>query len=154
MARAKHRGTLVLIEGCALQIAGLAALVMTVALAAPPSALVSALVSAMVLMVFGYGQGLAMAPLSSAVLSTVKPSSAGAGSGMYGTTTQIGNAAGVAAIGAMFFAIEAAGSRIWRYLRHAYCLRCRSSFAPHSCQGCGAHAPDHKLTVNAHNFWD
>ena len=38
-ARAKHRGTLVLIEGCALQIAGLAALVMTVALAAPPSAL-------------------------------------------------------------------------------------------------------------------
>ena len=69
MARAKHRGTLLLIEGCALQIAGLAALVMTVALAAPPSALVSA----MVLMVFGYGQGLAMAPLSSAVLSTVKP---------------------------------------------------------------------------------
>jgi EmrB/QacA subfamily drug resistance transporter len=105
-ARAEHRGTLVLIEGCALQIAGLAALVMTVALAAPPSVLVLATV----LMVFGYGQGLVMAPLSSAVLSTVKPSSAGAGSGMYGTTTQIGNAAGVAAIGAVFFAIEAAGS--------------------------------------------
>jgi len=51
-----------------------------------------------------------MAPLSSAVISTVKPASAGAGSGMYGTTTQIGNAAGVAAIGAVFFAIEAAGS--------------------------------------------
>ena len=48
-ARAKHRGTLVLIEGCALQIAGLAALVMTVALAAPPSVLVLATV----LMVFG-----------------------------------------------------------------------------------------------------
>jgi predicted MFS family arabinose efflux permease len=61
-------------------------------------------------MVFGYGQGLVMAPLSSAVLSTVKPASAGAGSGMYGTTTQIGNAAGVAAIGAVFFAIEAGGS--------------------------------------------
>jgi len=104
--RAKHRGTLVLIEGCALQIADLAALVMTVALAVPPSALVLATV----LMVFGYGQGLVMAPLSSAVLSTVKPSSAGAGSGMYGTTTQIGNAAGVAAIGAVFFAIETAGS--------------------------------------------
>jgi len=51
-----------------------------------------------------------MAPLSSAVISTVKPASAGAGSGMYGTTTQIGNAAGVAAIGAVFLAIEAAGS--------------------------------------------
>ena len=60
------------------------------------------------LAIFGYGQGLVMAPLSSAVLSTVKPASAGSGSGMYGTTTQIANAAGVAAIGAVFFAIEAA----------------------------------------------
>ena len=60
--------------------------------------------------VFGYGQGLVMAPLSSAVLSSVKPASAGSGSGMYGTTAQIANAAGVAAIGAVFFAIEAAYS--------------------------------------------
>jgi hypothetical protein len=44
------------------------------------------------------------------VLSTVKPASAGSGAGMYGTTTQIANAAGVAAIGAAFFAIEAAHS--------------------------------------------
>jgi predicted MFS family arabinose efflux permease len=104
--RAKHRGTLVLIEGCAVQIIGLVTLVTAVAWFAAPSAPLLALV----LMVFGYGQGLVMAPLSSAVLSTVKPASAGAGSGMYGTTTQIGNAAGVAAIGAIFFAIEAAES--------------------------------------------
>ena len=104
--RAKHRGTLVLVEGCALQIVGLAVLVATVATVATPSAPLLALV----LMVFGYGQGLVMAPLSSAVLSSVKPASAGAGSGMYGTTTQIGNAAGVAAIGAVFFAIETAMS--------------------------------------------
>jgi MFS family permease len=104
--RAKHRGTLVLIEGCAVQIAGLAALVMTVAWVQAPSALLLALV----LTVFGYGQGLVMAPLSSAVLSTVKPVSAGAGAGIYGTTAQIANAAGVAAIGAAFFAIEAAQS--------------------------------------------
>ena len=65
---------------------------------------------ALVLTIFGYGQGLVMAPLSSAVLSTVKPASAGAGSGMYGTTAQIANAAGVAAIGAVFFAIESSGS--------------------------------------------
>jgi hypothetical protein len=51
-----------------------------------------------------------MAPLSSAVLSTVKPASAGSGAGMYGTTAQIANAAGVAAIGAVFFAIEAVHS--------------------------------------------
>jgi hypothetical protein len=35
---------------------------------------------------------------------------AGSGSGMYGTTAQIANAAGVAAIGAVFFAMEAAYS--------------------------------------------
>jgi EmrB/QacA subfamily drug resistance transporter len=105
-ARARHRGTLVLIEGCALQVIGLAILVTTIESVAMPSAKLLALV----LMVFGYGQGLVMAPLSSVVLSTVKPASAGAGSGMYGTTAQIANAAGVAAIGAVFFAIEAASS--------------------------------------------
>ena len=105
-ARARHRGTLVLIEGCTVELAGLAVLALTVAFAEAPSA--SAL--ALVLTVFGYGQGLVMAPLSSAVLSRVKPASAGAGSGMYGTAAQIANAAGVAAIGAVFFAIEAAQS--------------------------------------------
>ena len=104
--RAKHRGTLVLIEGCVLQLAGLAVLVAAVACAEQPSATLLALV----LTVFGYGQGLVMAPLSSAVLATVKPAAAGSASGMYGTTAQIANAAGVAAIGAVFFAIEAAHS--------------------------------------------
>jgi MFS family permease len=105
-ARARHRGTLVLIEGCAIQIAGLAALVLTIALLKVPSAWLLALV----LTIFGYGQGLVMAPLSGAVLSTVKPSSAGSGSGMYGTTAQIANATGVAAIGAVFFTIAATRS--------------------------------------------
>jgi MFS family permease len=105
-ARAGHRGILVLIEGCALQIIGLAALAALIEWVNAPSAVMLALV----LTIFGYGQGLVMAPLSSAVLSTVKPASAGAGSGMYGTTAQIANAAGVAAIGAVYFAIEAAGS--------------------------------------------
>jgi EmrB/QacA subfamily drug resistance transporter len=104
--RAKHRGTLVLIEGCAIQIAGLAALALTVAFVPAPSALVLALI----LTIFGYGQGLVMAPLSGVVLSSVKPASAGSGSGMYGTTAQIANAAGVAAIGAVFFAVEEAHS--------------------------------------------
>jgi hypothetical protein len=63
---------------------------------------------ASVLTIFGYGQGLVMAPLSGAVLSTVKPASAGSGAGMYGTTAQIGNAAGVATLGAVFFATQAA----------------------------------------------
>jgi EmrB/QacA subfamily drug resistance transporter len=104
--RARHRGTLVLIEGCAIQVAGLAALALTVQLVAAPTAALLALL----LLVFGYGQGLVMAPLSGAVLSTVKPASAGSGSGMYGTISQIANASGVAAIGAAFFAIEAISS--------------------------------------------
>ena len=105
-ARARHRGTLVLIEGCTIQIAGLAVLFLAVATLKAPSAWLLALM----LSVFGYGQGLVMAPLSSAVLSTVKPASAGSGSGVYGTTAQIANATGVAAIGAVFFAINAAHS--------------------------------------------
>jgi EmrB/QacA subfamily drug resistance transporter len=101
--RAKHRGTLVLIEGCAIQIVGLAALALTVMFDEAPGAPMLALI----LTIFGYGQGLVMAPLSGVVLSSVKPASAGAGSGLYGTTAQIANAAGVAAIGAVFFAVEA-----------------------------------------------
>jgi predicted MFS family arabinose efflux permease len=85
---------------------GLVVLALTVASVTAPTAPWLALV----LVIFGYGQGLVMAPLSSAVLSTVKPASADSGTGMYGTTQQIANAAGVAAIGAAFFAIEAARS--------------------------------------------
>lgn len=102
-ARAKHRGTKVLIEGCALQIAGLAALALVAGVIDAPTPVALALV----MIIFGYGQGLVMAALSGAVLSTVKPVAAGSASGMYGTTAQIGNAAGVAAIGAVFFAVEA-----------------------------------------------
>jgi EmrB/QacA subfamily drug resistance transporter len=104
--RAKHRGTLVLIEGCAIQIAGLAALASMVAFVEAPTALMLALI----LMIFGYGQGLVMAPLSGVVLSSVKPASAGSGSGLYGTVAQVANASGVAAIGAVFFAVQAAHS--------------------------------------------
>jgi MFS family permease len=104
--RTRHRGTRVLIEGCMIQMVSLAVLAVLVASVEAPATILLALVLAM----FGYGQGLVMAPLSSAVLSTVKPASAGSGAGMYGTTAQIANAAGVAAIGAVFFAIEAVSS--------------------------------------------
>lgn len=105
-ARARHRGTKVLVEGCVIQVAGLFALALAAAILDQPTALPLALV----MIIFGYGQGLVMAPLSSAVLSTVKPSAAGSASGLYGTTAQIANAAGVAAIGAVFFTVEAESS--------------------------------------------
>jgi hypothetical protein len=105
-ARARHRGTLVLIEGCAVELLGLITIAATVTLLERPAAWMMT----MPLMIFGYGQGLVMAPLSSAVLSTVHKASAGAGSGLYGTTTQIANAAGVAVIGAVYFSVHGAGS--------------------------------------------
>ena len=89
-----------------MQLADLAVLAAAVACVEAPSATLLALV----LTLFGYGQGLVMAPLSSAVLSSAKPVSAGSASGMYGTTAQIANAAGVAAIGTAVFAIEATHS--------------------------------------------
>jgi MFS family permease len=104
--RARHRGPLVLIEGCAVQLIGLVALAVTATLvSAPPPWLLS-----LPLVVFGYGQGMVMAPLSGAVLSTVPARNAGSGAGVYGTAAQIANAAGVAAIGGLYFAIEAAGA--------------------------------------------
>jgi len=84
-----------------IQIAGLAVLVLTLSIVSTPTVPLLALV----LTIFGYGQGLVMAPLSSVVLSTVRPASAGSGAGLYGTTAQIANAAGVAVIGAVFGAI-------------------------------------------------
>ncbi|ABE38013.1 major facilitator superfamily MFS_1 [Rhodopseudomonas palustris BisB5] len=105
-ARARRRGTLVLIEGCLLQIAGLALVALTVAVIAAPTPFMLALA----LIVVGYGQGLVMAPLSGAVLSTVQATSAGSGSGLYGTTTQISSAAGIAAIGSIYFALAEASS--------------------------------------------
>ncbi|MBB1091159.1 MFS transporter [Rhodopseudomonas palustris] len=105
-ARARRRGTLVLIEGCLLQIVGLALVALKVALIAAPTPFMLALA----LIVVGYGQGLVMAPLSGAVLSTVQATSAGSGAGLYGTTTQISSAAGIAAIGSIYFALAEASS--------------------------------------------
>ena len=69
-------------------------------------------------MVFGYGRR-ARDGAERGALNREAVQARGAGSGMYGTTTQIGNAAGVAAIGAVFSRSKRAGSARWRYLRHA-----------------------------------
>jgi predicted MFS family arabinose efflux permease len=97
--RMRRRGAVVLIEGGAIQLAALALLV--VSSTAVPSLPQWLLV--IPLTIFGYGQGYVMAPLSSAVLASVDPKFAGAAAGMYATTTQSANAAGVAAVGAAYF---------------------------------------------------
>jgi MFS family permease len=99
-------GLKVLTDGCALQLAGLTGTVALVTAVGTPSLWLLMLPLA----VFGYGQGLVMAPLSGAVLATVPKSNAGSASGLYGTVQQIANAAGVAVVGALYFAVNAAGS--------------------------------------------
>ena len=72
-----------LIEGCAVQILGLAALALTVACVEAPTALSLALVLDDFRLRPGAGDG---AVVERRALATVKPASAGSGSGMYGTT--------------------------------------------------------------------
>jgi predicted MFS family arabinose efflux permease len=103
-ARTRHRGIRALIEGCMVQLVGLAGLAITVIATTAPSTILLVLP----LIVFGFGQGMVFAPLSGVVLSTVPAASAGSGSGIYGTINQIGNAAGVAAIGAVYFTVQSA----------------------------------------------
>jgi MFS family permease len=104
--RVAARGVRTLIEGCALQLVGLAGLVALVECVAQPGLTLLM----MPLAVFGYGQGFVMGPLSGVVLSSVPKASAGSGSGLYGTATQIANAAGVAVVGAVFFAFHDTGA--------------------------------------------
>jgi len=89
-------------QGCACQIVGLGGLGLLTMVVDRPTAWFLALP----LTIFGYGQGLVMAPLSNAVLSSVQKASAGAGSGLYAVTAQIANAAGVAVIGTLFSLTE------------------------------------------------
>ncbi|HEY0182145.1 MAG TPA: MFS transporter [Rhodopila sp.] len=98
--RAAALGHRALIEGCALEAAGLLAAALVVAEGASPVALILALC------VFGYGQGLVMAPLFGAVLMAVRHAHAGSGAGMLTTVQQIANGAGVALIGGLYFAVQ------------------------------------------------
>jgi EmrB/QacA subfamily drug resistance transporter len=105
-ARTRHHGVRTLIEGCMVQLVGLAGLAIIVIATTAPATILLVLP----LIVFGFGQGMVFAPLSGVVLSTVPAASAGSGSGIYGTINQIGNAAGVAAIGAVYFTAQSAAT--------------------------------------------
>jgi EmrB/QacA subfamily drug resistance transporter len=101
--RAQHRGIRALIEGCGVQIAGLAILAGAAAIGVPPAATVLGLL----LVVFGVGQAMVMAPLYGLVLTKVPTAHAGSGSGVVSTVQQIGNGAGVAIVGAVYYAVSA-----------------------------------------------
>src|ERR1700694_251706 len=98
-ARAQLRGTLVLIEGCALPVAGLAVVALTVAWVEAPTAPLLALV----LTIFGYGQGRVMAPLSSTA-------SAGSARGCMARQRKSPTPPASRRSARLFFALEAARS--------------------------------------------
>jgi EmrB/QacA subfamily drug resistance transporter len=57
------------------------------------------------LVIDGAGQGLAVAPLATTVLSRVTPQHAGAAAGVLTTGIQVGNALGVAVVGVIFYGV-------------------------------------------------
>ena len=101
--RAQQRGIVALIQGCGVQIGGLALLGIAVA-----AGLSAAPALAIVLMVFGIGQAMVMAPLYGLVLTEVPAAHAGSGGGVMITVQQIGNGAGVAVVGALYWSLQAA----------------------------------------------
>jgi hypothetical protein len=66
--------------------------------------------------IFGAGQAMVMAPLYGLVLTKVPTADAGSGGGVLSTVQQVGNASGVAVIGALFYAVLAADSARYAFL--------------------------------------
>jgi EmrB/QacA subfamily drug resistance transporter len=104
--RVQRRGTTALLEGCGVQAIGLVILGTAVATGIPlgPAPLAALLV------VFGIGQAMVMAPLYGLVLSKVPPAHAGSGGGVMMTVQQMGNGSGVAVVGTLYYAVQAADS--------------------------------------------
>jgi MFS family permease len=91
-----------LIEGCVVQGIGLAATALLVGSVTQPT--IGMLM--VPLAVFGYGQGMVLAPLFSAVLTQVRHAHAGSGAGILTTTQQMANGTGVVLVGAVYFAVQ------------------------------------------------
>jgi EmrB/QacA subfamily drug resistance transporter len=98
----RRGGAAVPSAGCGVVVVALGALVL-VATAAPVG-LRSALL-ATVLLVAGIGQGLAVNPVITLVLTAAPDSTAGAASGLLLTCTQVGNVVGVTGVGGVFLAL-------------------------------------------------
>lgn len=91
-------GLRVLRAGCLLQILGV--LLLGEVMASGWTIGVGTL--AALLTIFGFGQGLVMAPLSGIVLANVPHAQAGAGAGVLNTVHQASGAAGIAIVGAVY----------------------------------------------------
>ena len=99
-------GRTVIIEGALALAAGHVALLFVVAETGVHG---NVLLLAPGLLLAGAGMGLCLAPITATVLGAVDPRRAGAVSGAMSTTQQVGNALGVAIVGAVFFSAADAG---------------------------------------------
>jgi MFS family permease len=106
-----------LIEGCVVQGIGLASTAVLAGTIAYPTMPLLMLPLA----VFGYGQGMVLAPLFSAVLTQVRHAHAGSGAGMMATMQQVANGAGVVLAGVVYFAVP--GNR-WAFVATLIALGC------------------------------
>ena len=109
-----------LIEGCVMQGVGLASTALLVGMVAQPSMAMMMLPMAM----FGYGQGMVLAPLFSAVLKQVRHAHAGSGAGILTTTQQVANGTGVVLIGAVYFVVQGLDDDRWAFLAASVALGC------------------------------
>ena len=109
--RAQRLGNTALIQGCGVQLAGLLVLGAAIAVGRGAPAVLAA-----VLIIFGIGQAMVMAPLYALVLKKVPAAHAGSGGGVVSTVQQIGNASGVALVGALYYAVQASHSARWAIL--------------------------------------
>lgn len=100
--RTQRRGLRALIEGCAIQIIGLALLAGVIHWHGP----ISPLALSLLLIVFGAGQAMVMAPLYGTALSKVPVAHAGSGGGVISTVQQVGNSCGVVVAGSVFYAVQ------------------------------------------------
>ena len=109
---AQRWGNGVLAGGVAVYAAGMALLVAQVlwgAVLANPLRLLPGLV------ILGFGQALSMTPLLNLVLGLAKEQQAGMAAGVISTVQQVGGALGIAASGAFFVPLLAAGGEAERY---------------------------------------
>jgi EmrB/QacA subfamily drug resistance transporter len=97
---AAKAGPWVLVVGCALLVAGHAGVIAVLHAGGPDVAMWS---FALPLAAAGLGFGLFVAPVSHMVLAGVDRADVGGASGLLATVQQVGGAAGVAALGAIFF---------------------------------------------------
>ncbi len=101
-----------LIEGSVVQGLGLVGTAVLVGTIAQPSMTMLMLPLA----VFGYGQGMVLAPLFSVVLTQVRHAHAGSDAGILTTTQQVANGAGVVVVGAVYFAVQGLDGNRWGLL--------------------------------------